>query len=115
MDATAGDVAVGLYSGLDMWMQWICQRYAGPAGVFRVIEWAVTVQCQSSMHSRVAPRSLMIGLPQGLLERPVDQDEGDPTHTVRPVRPGVIGAALNDDVARLAEDLPLVHDQIYFP
>src|SRR5262249_2323297 len=51
-------------------------------------------------------------LPQGILERAVDQDESDPANLVRAVCPGMVGAALDDNVACPAENLAIVHNQV---
>ncbi len=49
-----------------------------------------------------------IGLTGPLFELAVDQDEAYPARLVRPVGPGVVGAALDDHVARLAQHLGVV-------
>src|SRR6478672_7562276 len=50
-------------------------------------------------------------LGQPVFELAVDQDEGDPAIAVGAVRPAMIGAALDDDVAGADNGLALVHDQ----
>src|SRR5690606_1447732 len=48
---------------------------------------------------------------QSLFELAVDENEGDPAVAVRAVGPAMIGAALDDDVARANGRFALVHDQ----